>query len=45
MIVDVRVVVDVRNVGDIRDVRIGNVHAIEISAAHPVPRDVWFAVT
>ena len=45
MIIDVGVVVNVRDVRNVRDVSIGDVYAVEVSAAHSIPREVRFPIT
>src|SRR5258708_25263556 len=39
VVVDEVVVIDIRNVRDIGDVRVGDVHLIEVTAAHAIPWD------
>jgi hypothetical protein len=38
-------VVDVVNVRDVCDARVGDIHAIEITAAYAIPRNVSFTET
>src|SRR5258708_40340386 len=45
VIVHVGVVVDIGDVRNIRDMRVGDVHLVEVAAAHAVPGNVGLAKT